>query len=82
LQDRAITLKIAIEIRRPEMLEEKKAELFSSASGQLVRSGALYDMLQQWRTFSKAQTAIFFVKYDGKIYAGDAVERLEQQPSH
>jgi hypothetical protein len=45
------------------MLEEKKAELFSSASGHLVRSGALYDILQQWRTFSKAQTAIFFVKY-------------------
>ena len=64
------------------MPEEKKAELFSSASGHLVRSGTLPDILQQWRTFSKAQTSIFFVKYAGKIYAGDAVERLERQPSH
>jgi hypothetical protein len=64
------------------MPEDKKAELFSSASGHLIRSGTLPDILQQWHTFSKAQTSIFFVKYDGKIYAGDAVERLERQPSH
>jgi hypothetical protein len=64
------------------MPEETKAELFSSASGHLVRSGTLPDILQQWRSFSKAQTAIFFVKFDGKIYAGDAVAKLERQPSH
>jgi len=64
------------------MPEEKKAELFSSASGHLVRSGTLADILKQWNAFTKAQSAIFFVKYDGKIYAGDAVERLERQPSH
>ena len=64
------------------MPDEKKAELFSSANGHLVRSAKLADILQQWRTFSKAQTGIFFVKYDGKIYAGDAVERLERRPSH
>jgi hypothetical protein len=64
------------------MPNENKAELFSSASGHLVRSGTLADILRQWRSFTKAQSAIFFVKYDGKIYAGDAVERLERQPSH
>ena len=64
------------------MPEDKQAELFSSASGHLIRSGTLPDILQQWRTFSKLQTAIFFLKYDGKIYAGDAMQRLERQPSH
>jgi hypothetical protein len=58
-----------------EMPEEKKAELFSSASGHLVRSGTLADILQQWRAFTKAQAAVF-VKYDGKIYAGEAVDKL------
>ena len=64
-------------IRRAKMPEEKKVELFSSASGQLVRSGTLADILQQWRTFTKAQAAIFFVKHEGKIYAGEAVDKLK-----
>jgi len=60
-----------------EMPEEKKAELFSSASGHLFRSGTLADILQQWRAFTEAQTAVFYVKYDGKIYAGEAVNKLK-----
>jgi hypothetical protein len=63
------------------MQEEKKAELYSSASGHLVCSGALVDILQQWHTFTKAQAAIFNVKYNGKVYAGEAVEKLDHQPS-
>ena len=34
-------------------------------------------ILQQWRAFTKAQAAVFFVKYDGKIYAGEAVDKLK-----
>ena len=57
---------------------QKKAELYSSSTCELVRADFLADVLQQWRTFSKAQKALFFLRYDGKIYAGDAVDRLNR----
>jgi hypothetical protein len=49
---------------------EKKAELYSSSTYELVRADFLADVLQHWRTFTKAQKALFFLKYDGKVYAG------------
>ncbi len=56
---------------------EKKAELYSSSTCDLVRANFLANVLQQWRTFTKAQKTLFFLKYDGKIYAGDAIDRLK-----
>jgi hypothetical protein len=41
----------------------------------------LVDVLQQWRAFTKAEKALFFLKYDGKIYAGDAVTSAKGQSS-
>jgi hypothetical protein len=49
---------------------EKKAELYSSSTYELVRADFLADVLQHWRTFTKAKKALFFLKYDGKVYAG------------
>lgn len=59
------------------MIEDKQAELFTAPTGRLIRSGKLPDILQEWRTFSKTQTeAVYYLKCDGKIYAGAAIERL------
>ena len=60
---------------RDEFLE-KKVELYSSSTCDLIRADFLANVLQQWRTFTKAKTLVF-LKYDGKFYAGDAVDRLK-----
>jgi hypothetical protein len=59
------------------MTEEKRAELYTNPGGKFIRSDSLPRILAHWRSFRQIQKQTHFIKYDGELYAGEEVEKLE-----
>jgi hypothetical protein len=61
------------------MTEERKAELYTSPGGKFVRADTLPRLLAHWRSFRAEQKRKHLIKYDGVLYAGNEVNRLQTQ---
>jgi hypothetical protein len=59
------------------MAEDKTAELYTSPGGRFVRMDSLPRILAHWRSFRKIQKQTHFIKYDGALYVGDEVDKLQ-----
>lgn len=59
------------------MTEEKRAELYTNPGGKFIRADSLSRILAHWRSFRRAQKLTHFIKYDGEIYVGEEVDKLQ-----
>jgi hypothetical protein len=59
------------------MSEEKRAELYTSPGGRFIRADSLPRILAHWRSLRKTQKEKHFIKYEGELYLGDEVEKLQ-----
>ena len=59
------------------MADEKRAELYTSPGGKFVRADTLPRMLAHWRSFRTRQKQSHFIKYDGELYVGEEVDKLQ-----
>jgi hypothetical protein len=62
------------------MADEKRAELYTSPSGKFIRADTLHRILFHWRSFKTAQKQTHFIKYDGELYLGEEVDKLQMSP--
>jgi hypothetical protein len=60
-----------------EMSEEKRAELYTSPGGRFIRADTLPRILAHWRSLRKTELEKHFIKYDGELYSGDEVAKLQ-----
>jgi hypothetical protein len=59
------------------MTDGKKAELYTSPGGKFIRADTLPRILAHWRSFRAAQKQTHFIKYDGELYVGEEVNKLQ-----
>jgi hypothetical protein len=59
------------------MSEETRAELYTSPGGRFIRADTLSRILAHWRSLRKTQKEKHFIKYEGELYAGDQVNKLQ-----
>ena len=60
-----------------KMAEEKRAELYTSPGGKFIRADTLPRILAHWRSFRAPQKQSHFIKYDGELYVGEEVDKLQ-----
>jgi len=60
-----------------EMTEGKRAELYTSPGGKFIRSDSLPRILAHWRSMRSPQKRSHFIKYDGELYVGDEIDKLQ-----
>jgi hypothetical protein len=59
------------------MIEEKRAELYTSPGGKFIRADSLPRILAHWRSLRTPQKQSHFIKYDGELYVGEEVDQLQ-----
>jgi hypothetical protein len=59
------------------MTDEKRAELYTSPGGKFIRADTLPRVLAHWRSMRGAQKQFHFVKFDGELYVGEEIEKLQ-----
>jgi len=59
------------------MSDEKRAELYTSPGGRFIRADSLPRILAHWRSLRSPQKQKHFIKYDGELYEGDEVDKLQ-----
>jgi hypothetical protein len=59
------------------MSDEKRAELYTSPGGRFIRADSLPRILAHWRSLRPPQKQKHFIKYDGELYEGDEVDKLQ-----
>ena len=59
------------------MTDEKRAELYTSPGGKFIRADSLSRILAHWRSLRAPQKQRDFIKYDGELYAGEEVDKLQ-----
>jgi hypothetical protein len=59
------------------MTDEKRAELYTSPGGKFIRVDSLSRILAHWRSLRTPQKHRHFIKYDGELYAGEEVDKLQ-----
>lgn len=59
------------------MSDNKSAELYTSPGGRFIRSDSLPRILAHWRSLRLPQKQKHFIKYDGELYEGDEVDKLQ-----
>jgi hypothetical protein len=59
------------------MSEEKRAELYTSPGGRFIRADSLPRILAHWRSLRSLQKQKHFIKYEGELYEGDEVDKLQ-----
>jgi hypothetical protein len=59
------------------MTGEKRAELYTSPGGTFIRADSLSRILAHWRSLRSPQKQRHFIKYDGELYAGEEVDKLQ-----
>jgi hypothetical protein len=79
LQRRVAELKC--EKRGLKMAEDKTAELYTNPGGKFIRVDSLPRILAHWRSFRRAQKQTHFIKYDGELYVGEEVDKLQSLSS-
>jgi hypothetical protein len=60
-----------------QMTGEKRAELYTNPGGKFIRADTLSRILAHWRSFRRAQKQTHFIKYDGELYVGEEVDKLQ-----
>jgi hypothetical protein len=60
------------------MTNERRAELYTSPGGKFVRADTLPRILAHWRSFRVSQKQTHFIKYEGELYVGEEVDRLQK----
>jgi hypothetical protein len=63
------------------MAEDKTAELYTNPGGKFIRVDSLPRILAHWRSFRRAQKQTHFIKYDGELYVGEEVDKLQSLSS-
>jgi hypothetical protein len=63
------------------MADEKRAELYTNPGGKFIRADSLSRILAHWRSFRTPQKLTHFIKYDGELYVGEEVDKLQALPS-
>ena len=66
-----------IEISKGAEMTEKRAELYTSPGGKFIRADTLPRVLAHWRSMRSAQKQSHFIKYDGELYVGDEIDKLQ-----
>jgi hypothetical protein len=61
-------------------MAEDKAELYTSPGGKFIRADTLPRILAHWHSFRAEQKRKHLIKYDGELYAGKEVEKLQRLP--
>ncbi len=59
------------------MVENKRAELYANPGGKFIRADTLRYILEHWRSLRPHQKRLYFIKYDGELYVGDEVDKLQ-----
>ena len=59
------------------MVDEKKAELYTSPGGKFIRSDTLPRILAHWRSLRRPDRQKHFIKYDGELYDSEEVDKLQ-----
>ena len=60
-----------------EMTAHKQAELYTSPGGKFIREDTLPRVLAHWRSMRSAQKQFHFIKYDGELYVGEEIDKLQ-----
>jgi hypothetical protein len=63
------------------MTEERRAELYPNPGGKFIRADSLSRIWAHRRSFRRAQKQTHFIKYDGELYVGEEVDKLQGLPS-
>ena len=66
-----------IEISKGAEMTEKRAELYTSPGGKFIRADNLPRVLAHWRSMRSAQKQSHFIKYDGELYVGEEIDKLQ-----
>jgi hypothetical protein len=59
------------------MMGDKQAELYTSPGGKFLRADTLPSILAHWRSFRAEQKRKHLIKYDGVLYAGIEIDKLQ-----
>jgi len=59
------------------MTEQKSAELYTSPGGKFIRSDTLPRILAHWRSLRRTEKEKHFIKFNGELYVGEEVDRLQ-----
>jgi hypothetical protein len=59
-------------------MAEDSAELYTSPGGKFIRADTLPRILAHWRSFRAEQKRKHLIKYDGEVYAGKEVDKLQK----
>ncbi len=59
------------------MADEKRAELYTSPGGKFIRADTLPRILAHWRSLRRPEKEKHFIKFDGELYVGEEVDRLQ-----
>ena len=59
------------------MTPDKLAELYTSPGGKFIRTDTLPRTLAHWRSMRSAQKKSHFIKYDGELYVGEEIDKLQ-----
>ena len=59
------------------MADAKKAELYANPGGRFIRADSLPRILEHWRSLQLSKKQRHFIKYDGELYVGEEVEKLQ-----
>lgn len=57
--------------------DDKQAELYTSPGGKFIRADTLPRVMAHWRSMRSAQKQSHFIKYDGELYAGEEIDKLQ-----
>ena len=59
------------------MTTDNQAELYTSPGGKFIRADTLPRILAHWRSMRSAQKQSHFIKYDGELYVGEEIDKLQ-----
>ena len=59
------------------MTADKQAELYTSPGGKFIRADTLTRTLAHWRSMRTAQKQAHFIRYDGELYVGEEIDKLQ-----
>jgi hypothetical protein len=59
------------------MTNEKRAELYTCPGGRFIRADSLPRILAHWRSLRTPQKQRHSIRYDGELYEGEDVDKLQ-----
>jgi hypothetical protein len=59
------------------MTGDNRADLYTSPGRKFIRADTLPRMLSHWRSMRRAQKQCHLIKYDGELYVGEEIDKLQ-----